>query len=140
MLQVVVATLVDFFIGLHSFCAALILTVASFDKATDVDRRILQQPAAQFATPESLALFVQSCTCIPMHDDARVIKVQWVAASDLTVLVTVVRRLLVAHGGILKFGAPPRSSAERAVRNAWRETADVEFPLSSRMMEMGAMA
>jgi len=73
--------------------------------------------AEQLASPDELALFVQACVCVPAHDDANIIRVSWVVSAEINEVAQFVRRLQVAHGGIVEFGPPPRSAAPKAVRS-----------------------
>mmetsp|Transcript_94466 Transcript_94466/g.305646 ORF Transcript_94466/g.305646 Transcript_94466/m.305646 type:complete len:101 (+) Transcript_94466:1417-1719(+) len=93
------------------------MALAQSEKATEDERHALQQHAAQYATPEALAVHVQACVCVATQDKPNFVRILLAA---ITICPLLTRDPPIGHSwewGILKYGAPPRNSAERAVRN-----------------------
>jgi len=93
---------------------AVAMALAQSERATEDERHALQQHAARYATPEALTVHVQACICVATHDKPNIVR------TEITIWPLLTRDPPIGPSwewGILKYGAPPRNSAERAVRN-----------------------
>jgi len=98
--------------------AALVQGLAVDESLPFEARATLTEHGAQHANPVALMPQVKMCMCVPTYSDVHTFKVSFSLSPDLQPVAVAISQCLVAAGGSMKYGASPRSNAERAMGRA----------------------
>jgi len=99
--------------------AALVQGLAADESLHFEALATLIEHGAQYSKPDALMPQVEMCLCVPTYSDAHTFKVSFSVSSDVQPVAVAISQCLVTAGGCMKYGAPPRSSAERSVGRAF---------------------
>jgi hypothetical protein len=92
---------------------ALAMNLANESKVSQEDRNILTEHVNTISAPEQLLGCVLMCQCQSTFGDDKLYRVQIKVSSSLERVAAALLRALISMGAESKYGAPPRSSAER---------------------------
>ncbi|CAE8718447.1 unnamed protein product [Polarella glacialis] len=98
--------------------ARLVVGLSTEEKVSMPHRSVLIEHCKSTATPDQLLGSVLSCSISPTFANNKLIKVQFAVSATLHEVAAAIIGALRELGGEAKYGPPPRSSAERAVRTS----------------------
>eukprot|EP00929_Paragymnodinium_shiwhaense_P002087 TRINITY_DN10228_c0_g1_i8.p2 TRINITY_DN10228_c0_g1~~TRINITY_DN10228_c0_g1_i8.p2 ORF type:complete len:186 (-),score=26.56 TRINITY_DN10228_c0_g1_i8:143-700(-) len=97
--------------------AVFVLALSKLDGFPE-QQSVLAQHVAQSTDPEKLLPLVHVFNVVPTYDNPQLIKIQFTVDAQLWPVQQALVSMLVAMGGSMKYGPPPRSAPERAVAKA----------------------